>query len=329
MEDLEQYIKIVKKEIEQYMQMIFEDGYDKEIFEQFLEDYINIRYFNIKQNINAKKDLYNCVMFQLDETAEKMLKIYNQNEVLNIKEIFNNIIYLDNIGKREKTENIINKIVEFRKEKLNIEPNTIFLKKISKEIENRKQIKDNYIKKFEQEEFRLRNKKTSKKNVQLTELTQNVVFPSSISTKIIKKVFNTGVTAEDKLIIEYHMLNSNIIQDIIKGEFYKEYIAEFSVSLLNKKNKLSRILKIVSDEFQKERIIFLIEYKNFTKDNKNDIYDLLRKGYKIAIKLDETFEFEESDIKKLDVFSYIIIDNELYYEKIENYNELSEKILKI
>ena len=24
-----------------------------------------------------------------------------------------------------------------------------------------------------------------------------------------------------------------------------------------------------------ERIIFLIEYKNFTKDNKNDIYDLL------------------------------------------------------
>ena len=245
-------------------------------------------------------------------------------------EIFTYIIYFDNVGSYKKIENIINKIVEFRVEKLNKEENKTFSKTFVKLVQEYNDLKEEYIKKFEVDYFKLRNKKTAKDNLVLTTLRYNIEFPKAFTSAIIEEVYNTEVTKEDKLLVEYNMVNAMLLKDIIKGEFYKEYLVEFTTTVLNKKSKLARMLKIINDENLKERINLLIDYKEFNEDIKSELYALMRQGYKIAVKLDEKDKLDEQQINRLNVFSYILINDKLtYYINLMKVKEVSKKVVKV
>ena len=43
------------------------------------------------------------------------------------------------------------------------------------------------------------------------------------STQAIENVFNSGLVAEDKLFVEYNLMSVEIIQDILKGNFKRQY----------------------------------------------------------------------------------------------------------
>lgn len=327
MEDIQGYIEIVKKEIHQYFSTIMENKYEKNMIEPMVKKYVDVRYFNI-QNIVDKKDLRKVVLAELEKETQRLSKIYKKEIVFYINEIFSYIVYFDNVG-NSKLENVINKIIEVRKEKLNINTESNFDKKLIKLVLQNKKTKSSYIEKFFVDYFKLKIKKTDNKNIQLLKLTYNIVFPKSVSSKIIQQAFETDITCEDKLIVEYHMLNAMILEDVIKGKFNEQYIVEFATSLLSKKSKLERILKLISSDYQKERINLMLEYKDFTDDIKNEIYDMMRQGYKMAIKLDESFNTEESNINKLDVFSYVIVNDKLdYCEQLLKNKKISRKILK-
>ena len=47
---MEQYIDITKKQIQEYMQLVFEGSFNKEYCDLFTERYINIRYYNYYEN---------------------------------------------------------------------------------------------------------------------------------------------------------------------------------------------------------------------------------------------------------------------------------------
>ena len=47
---MEQYIKITKEQIEEYMKLVFKDSFNKGYCDLFTERYINIRYYNYYEN---------------------------------------------------------------------------------------------------------------------------------------------------------------------------------------------------------------------------------------------------------------------------------------
>ena len=63
---------------------------------------------------------------------------------------------------------------------------------------------------------------------------------------------------------------------------------------------------------------------------KNEIHELMRKGYKIAIIVDNSFEVNYTNLEKLDLFSYVLVSNTLYkYYEILDYDKIAGKIIEI
>lgn len=330
MANVQKYVGIVKKEFSKYMTAILEKDYDKNIFEDIFKTYIDTRYYNVDERIKKKEDLRKVVLSELEEVKKNLLKKYDKTKVTNMCEMFTYIIYFDNVGSYKKIENIINQIVEFREEKLNKKEKKAFIKTFLKLVQENNNLKQDYIKKFDVEYFKLRNKKTGNNNLLLTTLRYNIEFPKAFTALVIEEVYNTEVTKEDKLLVEYNMVNAMFLKNIIKGEFYKEYLVEFTTTVLNKKSKLARILKIINDENLKERINLLIDYKEFNEDIKSELYALMRQGYKVAVKLDEKDKLDEQQINRLNVFSYILINEKATcYSNINKVKEISKKVVKI
>lgn len=65
----------------------------------------------------------------------------------------------------------------------------------------------------------------------------NIKFPMIYSNQAIENVFDSGIIAEDKLQIEYNLISIEAIQDILKGNFKRQYIIEFEISLLKRKER--------------------------------------------------------------------------------------------
>lgn len=330
MADIEKYISIVKKELSKYMSTIFEKDYDKNIFEELFRVYVDTRYYNLDEKIKKKEELRKVVLIELEKEKKNLLKKYDKTKVIDMCESFTYIIYFDSVGNYKKIENIVNKIIEFREEKLNKKDNKAFSKNFLKLIQENNNIKQEYIKKFDTQYFKLRNKKIEKSNLILTTLRYNIEFPKAFTSTIIEETYNSEVINEDKLFVEYNMVNAMLLRDIIKGEFCKEYLVEFTTTVLNKKTKLSRILKILNNENLKERVNLLIEYKEFNESNKKEIYSLMRQGYKIAVRLNEKDKLHEQQINRLNVFSYILInDKATYYKELTNVKEIAKKVVKV
>ena len=93
----------------------------------------------------------------------------------------------------------------------------------------------------------------------------------------------------------------------------------YAATLLKKKRKNSQILNIISDPTIQEKLILKVTYEEFLK-NKYEIYDLMKKGYRFAVVVEN-----ENDIynANLNMFKYILIsrDNpkiEKYIDKFKN-----------
>ena len=160
-------------------------------------------------------------------------------------------------------------------------------------------------------------------------LKYNIKFPMIYSNNAIEKVFNSDIVNEDKLFIEYILLSIKIINDIEDGNYNLNYLVEFSNSLFEKKQKLNRLLEVINNQSIQDRISFIIDHKNFIK-YKEEIYNFIKEGFKIAIKLDETFEFDVIELKRLTIFSYILVDKNFnYYQDVLKNKKILENIIEI
>jgi hypothetical protein len=116
--------------------------------------------------------------------------------------------------------------------------------------------------------------------------------------------------------VEYYLITAQVIQDILKGNFKKQYIVEFNPNLLKKNRKLNQLLEIINNSAIQDKVNMRIEYADFIK-NKDKVYDLMRNGYRLAIVLDNTFEPEYANFQRLNAFNYILANKKLkYFDKI-------------
>jgi hypothetical protein len=124
------------------------------------------------------------------------------------------------------------------------------------------------------------------------------------------------VINEDKLMIEYLMLTVLNIKNINYGKFNTQYLVDFPTTLFEKAKKMEQMLRIINDPAIQDKIKIKIKNKDFV-EYKEIIYELMKRGYKFALILDDSFTASQEEIRKLSIFDYIILNKSL-----ENYDEL-------
>lgn len=315
---MEEYINITKEELLELMKIVFENSFNKKIALRFIETYIDIRFYNFyekDENLTFRKNFLNA----LKEEETRLVNDFpdKRKDIENMGLINYYLLYFDKISTRTNIDENIEKLYKIRRKYLQ-KDNEDFKPLFSNTLERYKKIKEDFLKKFETDKFYLKiSNYENIKDVYRINLKYNIKFPSIYSMQAIENAFNKGLIEEDKLLVEYNLLSSYIINEILKGNFKKQYIVEFAISLLKKQNKIKNILNIINNPAVQDKVSLKITYSEFT-NNKDEIYNLMREGFRFAIILDETFEPDYINIEKLQAFKYILASKELrHFEQIK------------
>ena len=314
---MEEYIKLTKNHMKQYMELVFEDRFKDSVFESFLEGYVNARYYDLNgyQNDNSLKTE---ILLELEKRKEKLLETEKTKRQLveHMYDFFEQLLYFDRVVPSKDLERTVDVVYSLRKKLLEKDEKE-FKQKLTKALEENTKQLDDLLKKYETSDFyiSISNYKTVR-NVYRATLKYNFSVPIIYSNFAINKAFSTGTTNEDKIFIEYILMSVQIIQDIIRGNFKKQYIVEFAESLFGKPQKLERTLGLVNNQVIQDKLNFKITYAIFIK-NKAKIYELIKKGFRFAVIIDDTFESSLEDLEKLSIFKFVLInENAKWYHKV-------------
>ncbi len=116
----------------------------------------------------------------------------------------------------------------------------------------------------------------------------------SINTKNKRKVYN---------------FERNKIENI----YDIKYIVDFPVSILEKKDKTTRLLNTINSEVTRDNVIMNITYSNYL-NNKESIESMIKDGYKFSVILDDKYDYQEKSKIWLSIFSYIILDKDTPFD---------------
>lgn len=317
---ISQYIEITKKQIKTYLKLIFDRNFNKQYCDIFTQTYINIRYYNFYDN-DINRTVRKKIIEKLKQTEEDIIvnNIADRELIEKMCIFFYYVLYFDNVIYYKDLRQKVEQIAKLRAKILNSKAKDITDDLYNKMKEYTEQ-KEKLINKFDSEEFSLKIANyPDKSNVYRVNLKYNIKFPPEYSEYALNKAFNIGIINEEKLMVEYYLITAHILKDILKLNFKKMYIVEFTTSILKKPKKLKSLLNIIDNGAIQDKLCLKIRYEQFM-ENKEKVYELMRNGYKFAIILDNSFENNFKNIESLQLFSFIIINKNLkyYYEIIKN-----------
>lgn len=328
---MNEYIELTKKQISTYLKLVFENAYDKKYNDIYSEIYINARYYNFYSD-EENKTTRKIILEQLKKTQDYIISNNFQDKefIEKMYVFFCYVLYFDNVVYCKDMKNKISKIARLRKKILNKE-NYDFEENVYRQVMAIRDEKEKLLSRFETDNFFLKiTNYKEKTNIYRVNLKHELKFPMEYSEMAINKVFNKGITNEDKLIIEYYLITVQVIKDIIKQNFKKQYIVEFAETLLDKPKKIKGLLNSIDNVAIQDKICLKIRYEHFKK-NKEKIYELMREGYRFAIILDNSFENNYKNMENLKMFKFIIVnkDSKLYSEVIKSNEEIINNIIEI
>lgn len=307
---METYIKFVQNNIIEYLKIMLELKFDRKIATELTKTYINSRYYGYdidEETKNLSKATFNNLKLQYEKLVKKFPK--KDDCALETFYLFKYICYIDGIKKDKTLEQIVEEISIRRVKKYDIQDKTdeefkkTFLKRLISDDTRKKE----FMKKFETDKFDIILKRNTNENkIFDVVMTHNLKFKEDFKEDAIERVFNTGIIAEDKLIVEYSLIAAHIAKDIIKGKFETKYIADYTISLLRKKRKNKQILNIIDNQIVLDRLVLKITYKQFIK-HKYDIYDLMKRGYRFAVYVEKENNIDNSN---LNMFKFILVAKE-------------------
>ena len=113
---MEQYIDITKKQIQEYMQLVFEESFNKEYCDLFTERYINIRYYNYYEN-EVIETMRRKILEHLKRVGEDIIinNINDRELIENMKVFFYYVLYFDNVVYYKDLRTKINQIAKVKK----------------------------------------------------------------------------------------------------------------------------------------------------------------------------------------------------------------------
>ena len=87
------------------------------------------------------------------------------------------------------------------------------------------------------------------------------------------------------------------------------------------------LVRIINNSAIQDKVFLKINYKDF-EENKYLIYSLMKDGFRFAIIINDDFEFSMINIKKLSIFSYLLVlEHSKNYEKIKNISQELDNII--
>lgn len=307
MNNIDKYIKFIKDYLTEYFKLIVKDKYKRIVYNEMLNTYIDIRYFN--KYDKKYKQIEKNIEYYIQENLRTLIEEDNKL-VKNVNELyyfFWYLLYLDNTLEYDNLDKLIDKIIIDRKEKLDLNDDiTKELKSLVKESEKKK---NNFFNEYLSDTFNLELKSTNIKNVYNVLLSYNIKFPKIYSSYSINRVFKSDIISEDMCFIEYNLISKIVLDNIINKEYNKEYLVDFPFIITSKKEKTNRLLNIITNDLIRENVIIKVTYEYYTK-YKSFISDLIKDGVKFAVIIDDTFDYEESSIIWLNIFTYIITNKD-------------------
>lgn len=293
-----EFIKFKKKTLNSYAKLCLDKYYDKKIFDELLDHYIKIRYYD-ELDLMTSKSFIKKINNQLIEKAKEIVIDSKNNNIEHLLYFFVFVYQLDGLIKLD-VNLLVDKINKYRKDTLHLEKLDVrttvnlFNTNIKRE--------EIYLLEFEDENFYL-DIKEIEKNLFDVVISHNVKIPKLYSKYAIDTVFNRDIVLENKLFIEYYMTSAKIIEDVIKLNFTKKYMVEFCSNIISKKEKLSRLINIINDEIIKERLLIKINYSTYL-ENKLLVDNYITEGFKFCLIVDKEVEEKEKILFK--IFSYVI-----------------------
>lgn len=327
---IKNHINDTQKKLKKYNSLILKSKYDKEISDELIQTYIDARYYNF--GVDSKiKIFYRRIYAALKKKSEELIQKepYKKELILNTLLLFQYYFYLDNVRDNLELDSIVDSILEMRVFRLNLRSalKDNFKEEFPKILKMDLLDLDKLIEKYDSNDFELKIKKIDVKenNYYNVNLKYNFGFPEIFNKEVIEQVFNSDIVAEDKLFVEYPMVTLKIFQEILKGNFSKVYICDFSVSLLKKKNKLEQIITVVDNQITQEKLYFKVTYKEFL-ENKGEIFKLIKRGFCFALETnDEMPKLSAEELKILEIFSCIIVSsNDVNKKKYKNIKKLNK-----
>ena len=328
---MNEYIELTKKQIATYLKLVFETKYDKKYNEIYSETYINSRYYNFFSD-NENTTIRKIILEELKKTQEYAISNNFQDKELieQMYVFFCYVLYFDNVVYCKDLRNKISKISKLRKRILNKE-NWEFEEDLYREMMAINEEKEKLLSRFETNQFFLKiTNYKDKSNIYRVNIKHQLKFPMEYSEMAINKVFNMGITNEDKLTIEYYLIVVQIIKDIIKQNFKKQYIVEFAETLLEKPKKIKGLLNSIDNVAIQDKLSLKIRHEHFI-ENKEKVYELMREGYRFSIILDNSFEVSYKNMENLKMFKYVILnkDSKQYGEVMRFNDEIKNNIIEI
>lgn len=329
---MDKYIEITKRQILMYFKMIFEDSYNKRYNDIYIDKYINTRYYNFFYDSDENSTIRKIILDELKKTQEYVISTNFQDKEL-IEQIyifFCYFLYFDNVIYCKDIKNKISQISKLRKRLLNKDDEQ-FEANLYKEMKTINFEKEDLLTKFETDEFFIKiTNYPSAKNIYRVNIKQLIKFPVEYSEIAVNKVFNMGIINEDKLTIEYYLIVVQIIKDVIRQNFKKQYIVEFAETLLAKPKKIKGLLNIIDNAAVQDKVTLKIRNEYYL-ENKEKVYELMREGFRFAIILDNSFEINYKNMENLKMFKYVLLNKESkHYSQIMKLNEnVNNNIIEI
>jgi len=321
---MNEYIELTEKHMTQYMKLIFQNKFDNAIFSEFWKSYLNVRYYDLN-GFKNDTTLKNEILQELEVRKKKLVGKFSEKEKIieNTYSFFQHLIYFDRVSPNKDLEKTTSDITELRETTLDKSADKGFKEELGKVLKANLKEADELLEKYKSTDFyiSISNYKANS-NVYKVTLKYNFKMPMLYSLFAINKAFTTGTIGEDRLIIEYTLTSVQIIQDIIKGNFKRQYIVEFSNTLFDKRQKLERLFKLIENPAIQDKLMVKIPYEMFTK-NKDLIYRLMKRGFRFAVVVDDTFDGTAGAIAKLNVFKYILVNENIkwFHNIVDNIDE--------
>ena len=314
---INEHIKIVKKQINEYMKLVFDNKFKKKYCDSYTEKYIKVRYYNFYED-DFNEKMRTRILDNLKKEQENLCidNIEDREVIEQMCIFFYYVLYFDKVIQSRDIKKTIEKISKLRKRVLNIEDEE-FNKLVYNTMKEFEKEKEKLVERFETDDFKLKiTNYPDELNVYRVNLKYNFNFPLVYSEFAINKAFNIGIINEDKLAIEFYLISIEVLKDVLKQNFKKKYILEFAPSLFEKPKKLKSILNILNNPILQEKVSIKLRYEQFL-NHKDIVYELFREGFRITAILDSSFTIDYKNIEDLKMFKYIIINS-----KLDCYNEI-------
>ena len=312
-----EYISYSQNAIKRYLQLILEHYFDQDIYDDLINAYINTRYYNLYPVVSEKFE--ENIVYYLKKSLQKVKDdVKFKDKAKYMFQMFKYILVFDGVVECDSARRIINEIKKVRIVYLKL-VDSDFEAKLYNMLEKDLIAKKEFLESFEDKNFTMNCVKV-KDQMFYCVLEHNLKFSKLYSDYAISKVFNSKSINEQKLFVTYPLAAVRALQDIIKGNFTKIYIVDYVFSLASKPKKNERLLKYINNDIIKEKLVLKLSYEDFLP-NKEKVYELTRNGFKVALKIDKTFEFNEENIKLLKLFAFMVTDDEQIYDRVKvNYD---------